>query len=362
MLLSADDLVGVLEELQETHPDKTITRDFFRENTEIPDRHWIKHFGTFPEFKRQTGLLDTRSVRKVMNQKAKVSEIDRLMALGEERKEWSDLYIRPKDYKRFQIFVVSSDIHDVQCDPFYRRMFIQACEDLKPQKIIHNGDLIDNAEVSSYSKREYDPITKMKWVHRFLGDVRDASPDSEMNLVEGNHEYRLVAHLSERSPYVMDMMDFNNIGMMDFLGLKQFEMNYYARADFSSFTASDIRNQLCRNYYQFEDYVLFHHFPQGAQFGMPGCSGHHHKFKAIEKYNKTYGPYNWFQTGGGSRRHVDYMVTMGEQWSNGFMIVIIDTQNKKNTIFDYVDCTGEHCFLNGKLYHREPEEQIYLAE
>jgi hypothetical protein len=362
MVLDADGLMDVLDELQQQYPDKTITRDFFRQKTEIPDRIWVGHFGTFPEFKRQTGLLDTRSVSKVMDEKAKSVELDRLLQLGSERKTWSSLYTRPKDSKRFQLFVVSSDVHDDQCDPFYRRMFIQACSDLQPQKIIHNGDLIDNAEVSSYRQRSYNPISKMKWVHSFLAEIRDASPDSEMNLIEGNHEYRLIAHLTEKSPYVMDMMNFNDIDMMDFLGLKQFEMNYYARADFSPFTTKDIKDQLCRNYYQYEDFVLFHHFPQGAQFGMPGCSGHHHKFKAVEKYNKTYGPYNWFQTGGGSRRHVDYMVTMGEQWSNGFMIVIVDIENKKNTIFDYVDCTGEHCFLNGKLYHREPEERIYLAE
>lgn len=360
MVLDADGLMAVLQELQDTYPDKTISRDFFRENTEIPDRVWVGHFGTFPEFKKQTGLDETRSVTRMMAKKAKNVELDRLIELGEERKTWSDLFLRPSR-ARFQTFVVTSDVHDTQCDPFYRRMTIQACKDLQPQKIIHNGDLIDNAEVSSYRQRSYDPLTKMKWTHDYLTDLRNASPDSEMNLVEGNHEYRLIAHLSERSPYVMDMMNFNDIDIMKFLGLDRFEMNYYARADFSHFNAKDINDQLCRNYYQYEDFVLFHHFPQGAQFGMPGCSGHHHKFKATEKYNKTYGPYNWFQTGGGSRRHVDYMVTMGEQWSNGFMIVIVDTQNKKNTIFDYVDCTGEHCFLNGKLYHRTAEEQIYNA-
>ena len=67
MVLNADALIGVLDELQREFPDKTITRDFFREHTEIPDRVWVGYFGTFPEFKKQSGLDETRAVAKVMN-------------------------------------------------------------------------------------------------------------------------------------------------------------------------------------------------------------------------------------------------------------------------------------------------------
>lgn len=363
MSLDADSLLGVMEELQNTFPGKSITRDFFRENTEIPDRIWIKHFGTFPEFKKQSGLLSTRMESRTLNKLAQGVERERMRDLGQERKEWSTAYPFFSG-KRFQTFLVISDVHDEQCDPFFKRMTLQAAEDTRPDKVIFNGDLFDHYDISHYGKRygQYDPVGAMKVVHDYVGQFRTILPNAEINLVEGNHEYRLIAHLTEKSPYVMDMLNASGIGVKEFLGLKEFGVNYYARADFANFTESDIRNQIARNYYQFEDFFLCHHFPQGKKFGMPGCSGHHHKLEVESLFNKTYGSYNWFQTGGGARRHVDYMNTMGEFWNNGFMIVTVDTENVRNTMFNYVDCTHEHCVLNGVIYSRSEDEKVYLVE
>lgn len=368
MRFSKDECIESIIALAEENPIRVITRNFFRANGGIPDKDWEFHFGSFTEFKRAAGLDDsTRKSKKIQTIRTKEASVDKLRAENNVRWSWDEQY-KSKEEGRFLTFVVASDVHDEMCDPFFRRMFIQAILNRQADKVIYNGDLIDNAEISNYKKRlsDYNPVRRMNWVHEFISDCRDAAKTSaEFILVEGNHEYRLISHLTEHSPYVMDMLDAKGMNARQFFGLDQFHVNYYSRADFGTFTEKDIQNELKRNYYKFRSdagsHVLFHHFPQGKDFGMPGCNGHHHKFHALSMKNETYGPYNWYQTGGGTRRHVDYLVNMGEFWQNGFMIVTVDKKNVKNTVFEYVDCTNEICNLDGTIHLRNEDEKVYLT-
>src|SRR5208283_1482142 len=354
----------ILLNLAEENPDKIITRDFFRKEAGfIFDKDWVPYFGTFTEFKRQANLSPTRSENTLLSKVAIQASVDNIREYNKEKYEWSTLYNRDSP-RRFQKFLVLSDIHDILCDPFYRRMSIVAAHTYKPQKIIFNGDLFDLPEFSKYGKRveEFDPRPRQDWVHSYLTDLRNVvHNDTEFNLVEGNHEFRLVKYFLENAPLVMHTLHLQGINVREFLGLDEFNVNYYSRADFGATTDAEITNEVKRNYYQFKDIVLFHHYQEGKKFGMPGCSGHHHKFYSWPFYNKTYGPYRWFQSAGGIKRHVDYFNTMGEMWENGFYIVNIDLYNKKNTWFQEISCTNEHCWLDGRRYTRNEEEKLFLV-
>lgn len=348
--------------LASEYPDKSITRDFFRKNGSITEGAWLLHFGTFAEFKRASGDASSRSEMSFLNKVAEVNNTDELRKLNVEKFSWSDQYLKPSN-KRIQTFLVACDVHDTMCDPFYRRMLLEAAKAYHPDQVVFNGDLFDLIEFSKYRYRpsEYAPLQKMMWVKNLNTDLRNIVPDAEFHLVEGNHEYRLVKFLTEKAPMIMDILNFRGIGVKEVLGLDEFGINYHSRADFAAFSDGDINNQLKRNYYRFMDVVLFHHYPVGRSFGMPGICGHHHKYKAWEEFNMTYGPYNFFQSGGGVRRSVDYMDTMGEKWQNGFFVVHVDTQDRKNTIFTYIDCTNEFSVICGAMFQRLPEERIFLT-
>lgn len=348
--------------LSKKYPYKLMSRDLFRQYSNIPERDISYHFGNFTTFKQVAGLSPSRDEKKLLSQHVKEASVFKLREFNKEKWSWDDLYVKDNN-GRFQSFVVVSDIHDIMCDPFFRRMSIEMAKQINADHIIFNGDIFDQPEVSNFRQRplEYKPIERYKWVHDYFKDFREVVPDAEMDFIEGNHEFRLIKHLIDKSPYVMDVLDLHGWDTRKFLGLDEFEINYHSRADFGTFTENDIQNEVKRNYYKFRDIVLFHHYPtEGMRFGMPGVSGHHHKFQTWPQFNATYGSYNWYQSGCGSRRHIDYQVMMGEQWQNGFMTIIVDTNNKRNTIFNYVDTTSEFCYLNGILHERTKEEKLFL--
>ena len=215
-----------------------------------------------------------------------------------------------------------------------------------------NGDIFDMTEFGKYTQdpREYKPIERIKWVHKFLEDIRDNAPEAELTMVEGNHEFRLLRHLTEATPALVTVLsDLHGMTIPDLLGIKKYEVNYIARMDLAAFSNSDVNHELRKNYYIAYDSILFHHFPHGFDMGYPGVNGHHHKHLVRSAYSPIFGTYEWHQLGSGHKREASY--TAGEKWGNGFILCHVDTHNKR-TQFEYIDTTHDFCLMGGKFYKR----------
>ena len=244
MSYSKEDCIA---ELQSLSP---ITRDNFRENSEIPERTWINYFGNWQEFKRQAEIIPSRHQNQIISQIAKFASKDKVRELNVEKITFEDNYLRPSS-KRFQSILIGSDMHDINCDNFYRRLFIDTASRVQPEKVVLNGDIFDLPEFSKYTNdpREFKIIERIKWVHEFIEDIRDASPDTEIDLIEGNHEARLLRHLAESSPAILTILaDLHKIKIKDLLALDKFEVNFYARADLTVFNDKDMKDELMKNY------------------------------------------------------------------------------------------------------------------
>lgn len=357
---SADDCITELQNIFAKYPEKAISRDFFRQASELPTSAWTFHFGTFLEFKRAAGLVPSRAEDKDNSDTAKHASKDILTALEADRLSWGEMYMRPSG-KRFQDLLVCSDTHDISCDPFFRRLFVDAAKQMRPAKIVLNGDIFDFPEWSKFNNdpRLYSILDRYNWVQNFIGDLREASPDSEIVFIEGNHEYRMCRKFAEMSPETKTWLsDIHGYDMRKWLGLDKFEVNYYGRGSLKAFNQKDMNKELSKNYYCFNNQLLFHHFPEAKNRGMPGASGHHHKHVTFPFYSRIFGPCEWHQMGSGHMRFNDYQQSMGEQWSNGFLICHVDTE-KLHTQMDYIDCSHEHCVINGKYYLRTEEEKIF---
>ncbi len=335
---------------------EAITRHHFRIFGSISESTWNKHYGTFLEFKRQAGLILSRHQHRHERDIAKHASHDRMRDMNSEKRNYEGKYDKP-DGERWQTILVGSDVHDIDCDPFWRRVFVDAAQRVKPEIICLNGDIFDLPEFSKFSQdpRDWNVIGRIEWVHQFLRDLRDAAPDAQIDMLEGNHEFRLLRHLTEATPALRTVLaDLHGFTVSRLLGLDEFEVNYVARMDLAAWTERDIKEELRANWINYWDAVIAHHFPNGRQMGYPGWNGHHHRHIVWDGYNPTHGAYEWHQVGSGHRRDASY--TNGEKWTNGFLLAHVDT-TLKHTAFEYVD-VRDHCVLGGTWYQRQEDELV----
>lgn len=348
---TAEQCCDELRRIVQIEPSKFITAMYFQEQSRIANSAWKQHFGTFAEYKRQAGVTASRHVHTFGLNIAKHASLDKLREFNVEKRDWSGRFLKPNG-KRFKTMLNGSDIHDIECDPFWRFLFIETARRVQPDSIVLNGDVFDLPEFGKYDvdPREWNVVGRIKWVHKFLEDIREASPDSEITMIEGNHEFRLLRHLCEASPVMKAVLsDLLNMTVPDLLGLTKYEINYIAPADLGTITKADAEAELRRNFKLHHDFYVTCHFPDAKAWGMPGTNGHHHNHLVSRHYNPLYGSYEWHQTGAGHKREASYC--NAEKWSLGFLINHFDTE-KKFVQQDYIDI-GDHAVIGGKWYTRD---------
>lgn len=349
---SPQECIAELRRIAEIDPSKVISRNYFRINSTIKESVWNRHFGTFEEFKRQANIIISRHQRRMETDVAKHASLDVFRQFNKEKSGYAEKYLNPCE-RRFQTIIHATDIHDTDCDPFWVEVFLDTVNRVKPNKIIFGGDLFDLPEFGKYGvdPRAWDVVNRIEWVHNFLYAVRDSSPNSEMILVEGNHEYRLLRHLAESTPAMKAVLsDLHGFTVPKLLGLDDFNVNYISRSDLGTFNKNDIKEEINRNYYIAYDCYLAHHFPAGEKLGFPGAHGHHHRHKVNQHYSPVFGAYEWQQLGCGHKRFASYCA--GEQWGMGFLIAHIDTV-AKHVLHEYVQIRDNFAVVGGKYYTRK---------
>ena len=152
------------------------------------------------------------------------------------------------------------------------------------------------------------------------------------------------------------LSDWHGWDVHQALKLDKHQMNYVAEADLSAWTKREMKQELSKNYRIYYDCVVAHHYPQGRDMGYPGFHGHHHKHEMWQSYSPAFGPFEWHQIGCGHRRDACY--ADGLKWSNGFILVHVDTQDKEVNM-EYVPVTNK-AIVGGKFYHREKKEVVSL--
>jgi hypothetical protein len=354
---TSDDCIAELQRIANIDTRKVITRNYFRVHSDISESTWNRYFGTFLEFKRQAEIILSRHAHRLELSIAKHASVDKMRELNAEKRQYEGKYLRPSG-KRWQMVLHGCDLHDINCDPFYRRTFIDIARRAQPEKIVINGDLYDLPEFSKHIQdpRSFDMAKRIRWVDAFLTDLREAAPNAEITIVEGNHEFRLLRHMGEQTPAMLVILaELHGFTIPKLLGLDKFEVNYVARADMTAWTERDIKEQLRKNYVILWKSVLFGHFPEFRDRGMPGASGHHHSHIVWPFYSPVYGPGEWHQCGCGHRREASY--TPGEKWGNGFLLGHVDTQVLR-TQWEYVDVSHPAAMIGGKLYVRNDDEPV----
>ena len=365
--MTQDDLIDTLIELagaycqEKDKPDAIITRQYYRDNSGVPDSVWLRVFGTWTEYKRAALLQPDRQETGLGTQTGKHRAHERYKTLQNSFIDYSDKYQKPSG-KRFQTILVCSDVHDTEADPFSVYLFLETCKRIQPDIICIGGDLFDFYEFGSYQKdpRDFDLVGRVNWVHtQFLQPLREACPDSQIDLVCGNHEERLLKHLCDSETQAMRVFlsDFHGFNFQTLLGLDQYEINFICRQDLTAFNKSDQTKERKNNYVIYHNGFLVHHFPQGRHYHVPGCNGHHHRHKVFHDYSPHYGYYEWHQIGCLHKRSAVYCD--GQMWGNGFLIAHIDTQPSGNrlasVLHEYIQI-DDFAVIGGRWYTREESD------
>lgn len=339
------------------NPDRFLSRDFFRSASGVADATWTRYFGTWKELRRQANLELTRQQHQLEREIAKHASVDHYRALAKERLVYASKYDRPAN-SRFRTLLVACDLHDKEVDPFFLRVFLDACAEIQPEVIAFGGDLFDLPEFGKFTvdPRDWDAAGRIQFVHQhILHPVREACPDSQMDLIAGNHEWRLLRHLSDATPALKAVLsDLHGMTLSSLFALDQFQVNYIDRADLSAWTKRDAAKGLEQNYQIYWGSFMVHHFPHARKMGMAGINGHHHKHVVWPGFSPVFGPYEWHQIGCGHKRRASYCE--GEQWANGFAIVHVDTQTR-NAVIEYVP-VNDFAVVGGKWHVRAEHEKL----
>ncbi|WKZ86369.1 hypothetical protein N5B55_05285 [Ralstonia pickettii] len=350
-----DECVAELRRVAEIDPERVVTRNYFRNHSAISESTWNRFFGTFEEFKRQSGIKLSRQQHGLERSIAKHASVDHYRRMNIERQDWADRYVR-ENPNRFKTILVCSDLHDIEIDPFYLRVLIDTARRAQPDVIALVGDIFDLPEFGKYGvdPREWDVVGRIRFAHEhILRPLREACPEAQIDFIEGNHEARLLRQLADATPALRAVLsDLHGFTVGKLLGLEQFEINYIAKADLAAWTKRDFEKELANNYKVYFDTFLCHHFPHARNMGLPGVNGHHHRHQVWSEFSPIYGPYEWHQLGAGHVRSASYCE--GERWHNGFALVNIDAE-KHSTAIDYVAVT-DFAVSGGKWYYRAPSE------
>lgn len=353
-----EEIVTEILRVIEQDTTRVVNRNHFRNESRYAESAWIAHFGTWEQAKREANVTLSRHAHRVGLHIAKHASVDKLRTLNIEKREFEGKYMRPAS-GRWKTTIVLNDTHGLHCDPFFRRVLLDTLRRVQPEVIVLNGDIVDLAEFSKHTQdpRQFRVLEELKWLHEFLADIRSACPNAEIHYVGGNHELRLLRHMSEQSPALMVVLsDLHGFTISKLLGLDQFEINYVDRADMTAWSERDVHAQLRKNYVTlFDKSLLFGHYPEMRNMGIPGANGHHHKHIVWPAYSPTYGSYEWHQVGCGHMREASYCA--GERWSQAFMICYTDTVTKR-TQFDYVDVSHSATMVGGKFYERGLSEPV----
>ena len=199
---TSDQCLADLREIAQANPEKVITRNYYRVHGKYAESCWNGAFGTFEEFKRQAGIILTRSQHRLEKAVAKHVSVDHYRKLNLERVGYADTY-RRESTNRFKTIITASDLHDIEIDPFFLRVFLDTIKRVQPDDVSLVGDVFDLPEFGKYTvdPREWDAAGRLKFAHQnILGPIRQNAPKANIDLIEGNHEARLIRQMADQTP------------------------------------------------------------------------------------------------------------------------------------------------------------------
>jgi len=339
---------------------KDITRAEYAKSGKYGMHTVNNKFGSWSGLMSRMGLTVTKEVKTILKAITKHSKMDGYRSFYKDKVvPWGGKYEKPDKKKGIAKILVASDFHDEEVDEFSLAVLIDTARRWQPDVICLNGDVFDCYEFSRYNKdpRRCDTTRKFQFVHdEILKPLREACPKAQMDLIIGNHEYRLLKQLSESSPHLRALMsDFMGLSLKDFFGLDKYKVNLICKSDLATWTKGDAKMEMKKNFkVYYNAWVAAHECD--FRFKLSGSSAHTHNPKQLgragfETERAAFGPISWMVTPGMVVQDADYVERLtGAECGFGQVYIDIKTKAVQQKL---MITSGPFCEVGGKMYYRD---------
>lgn len=359
---TASACIDSLRQLQKQNPLKHITRNFYRHFGMYSESTWTRFFGTFQEFRRQAGLEPTRYQHAMERHIAKHASLDHYPEWYRKQIEPITMMYSRAERKRVLTVAAMSDNHDRKQDPFVWRVFIDVIKDMHPDVIAFNGDQNDLYEFSRFGidPRQADVVASMQFVRdRLFREAREACPNSEIIWNLGNHEWRIMKHMADSSPYLRAVLsDFHGWSWAELFGVKELQINVNCKWDLRAFNQKDVAEQVKQNFLVLWECFALKHIID-TRLGISGTSGHTHRPETRSFVNLSNrgarSPHTWTVTGSGCRGNAEYVESL-DQSSQGFALFHI-MPDTGIVVPENVIIQGDFAAVGGRYWYRRDDER-----
>lgn len=352
------EIIEEIQRLQEDHG--YVSSRVFENSSEIDISVLQGLFGTWAEAARQAGIKPSTEEARAQRALAKIAAAERYNPVLEKIRAAGNAYDRPTNAKEKRLIVVS-DTHDLYMDPLIRRAIVSEAATGDYHGTILNGDIYDFYEVSKYGKTPQwvNLAAARDYNRQFFYELRDAMPDGQIDLIEGNHEYRMIKKCIE-IPEMAETLGLTGFDLPRLFRLDDLEINYVGEKDFRTPDKPTwVRDPAAPQGKFYYNAFFATHLPNfHKNAGVPGTHGHVHKFTAIQKYSLLFGNHHWWVTGAGCIRKAEYARGGTMLWNSGFLTVIINSSKDPAIVKCQWHQADDDIRVNGRTYTRRPDEQV----
>lgn len=352
--LILEDLKSILEKQGLTH---ISFKNYVKHGGKYPRHSVYNSWGNWSTLMEHIGHTPPTITKALYNDVSKHNKMDLYREFYKHKvMPWCGKYEKKEKNKGIARMLIGSDFHDRDVDSFSLAIFIDTARRLQPDIIVLNGDVFDCPEFSKYDKdpRQMDPKGRFQFVHdEIFAPLREVAPYAQIDLIIGNHEYRLLKYIASKAPYLMPLMsDFMGLSLKDFFKLDDYKINLICKSDLATWTKPEMNKEMKKNFKIYYDaFVCAHECDFG--FKMSGTSGHTHT--AHLKVEKSInGPLQWLTTPGMVVQDADYVerITKAE---SGFSIVYIDLETK-DVQQKLIITSNSFCEVGAKMYRRKDKK------
>ena len=202
-------------------------------------------------------------------------------------------------------------------------MVCAVARELKPDVVVHLGDLVDCWSISDFDR---DPLRKstlqdeVDIAYGLLAELRRAAPKAAMYLLEGNHEdrlRRLLWRMNDKQRELVKLRAFQDgINWPNLLRLADLDCTFVP-------TQGQARTRILPKLIVKHGSVVRKWSGQSAKseherYGKGGLSGHTHRLGAF--YSNDYnGTHVWWEAGCTCALDPEYC--MDPDWQQGFLVL-----------------------------------------
>lgn len=125
--------------------------------------------------------------------------------------------------------LVCPDLHYPIHDKRAVRLFLDFAQELQPSRVLQLGDSVDLSAISRWNRdlpEEYELNIQEDFdkAGLFYEELRDLCPESRIDVLRGNHDYRLEHYLHKKAP---GLRRLRGLAVPDLLGLESQGITYH---------------------------------------------------------------------------------------------------------------------------------------